>query len=227
MRILVIGNSDGIGLALTKRLLDHGDEVIGVSRRAPNLTSEKLHQHIVDLTMPNAADELRSAIGQSEQIAALIYCAGMGEPFSEVGVALDADTVSVNLTGFAIALAAVLPQMENAKSGRVIALSSIADTWSPGAPSYGATKAGLTTYLLSLRRPLKKLGITASVIRFGFVDTKMAKAPQKPMMMSAEQAVDVILKVLRRGPAITTVPFPMDLLVKLIAFFSYWQARLS
>ena len=227
MRILIIGNSDGIGLALTKRLLKRGDEIVGVSRREPNLTYEGLHQHVIDLISPNAADEIRSVIAQTAPIEALIYCAGMGEPISEAGVSLDADTVSVNFTGFAIALAAVLPQMKKAKSGRVIALSSIGDSWSPGAPSYGATKAGLTAYLLGLRQPLKKLGITVSVIRFGFVDTKMAKAPVRPMMISPDQAVDVIVKVMDRGPALKTVPFSMDLLAKLLAFVSYWQARLS
>ena len=34
MRTLIIGNGDGIGLALTRRLLSDGEFVTGVSRRA-------------------------------------------------------------------------------------------------------------------------------------------------------------------------------------------------
>ncbi len=43
-------------------------------------------------------------------------------------------------------------------------------------------------------------------VRFGFVDTKMAKGKVKPFMMSVEKAVDHLENCIRRRPARYTAP---------------------
>ena len=59
------------------------------------------------------------------------------------------------------------------------------------APGYAASKAGLTSYLLGLRGALRPHGVRVTIVRFGFVDTKMAKSPVKPLLLSVERAADV------------------------------------
>jgi short-subunit dehydrogenase len=83
----------------------------------------------------------------------------------------------------------------------------------------------MTAYLLGLRRPLGKLGVRVSVVRFGFVDTKMAKAKVRPMMISPERAAEVISGVIERGPAIKTYPLAMEGLVSIVTALTSWRLR--
>jgi len=178
MRILIIGNGDGIGLALTKRLLNNGKSVVGVSRRELDPLAERHIQHVLDVLTPKFPESIAAVVAESLPIDTLVYCAGIGELYQTSGVDRDGDTIRVNLAALADTVAAVLPGMRAQGFGRIIGISSIGDRASPDAPSYGASKAGMTAYLLGLRRPLGRFGIRVSAVRFGFVDTKMAKGPR-------------------------------------------------
>lgn len=49
-RAVIVGNSDGIGYALTRRLLDDGWTVAGLSRSASDLRRNRYRREIVDVT---------------------------------------------------------------------------------------------------------------------------------------------------------------------------------
>jgi short-subunit dehydrogenase len=83
----------------------------------------------------------------------------------------------------------------------------------------------MTAYLLGLRRPLSKWGVRVSAVRFGFVDTKMAKAQVRPMMITPDRAAEVICEVIERGPATRTYPRAMEALVRIITALTSWQMR--
>ena len=53
-------------------------------------------------------------------------------------------------------------------------------------------------------------------VRFGFVDTKMAKSRFKPFMISREAAAEVIVRTLRGGPRRVTFPLRMAWLVAVL-----------
>ncbi len=55
-----------------------------------------------------------------------------------------------------------------------------------------------------------------SNVRFGFVDTKMAKSPVRPLMISVERAVDVLMRCIERRPAQLTVPKRMGVLMRVL-----------
>jgi short-subunit dehydrogenase len=215
-RILVIGNSDGIGLALTTRLLAEGHVVTGVSRRDVQL-GEATYEHIVlDVASTEYVEALRALIAQRGAFDACVYCAGVGELFNANDLSLEAQTFRVNLVGVADTVSVVLPAMLARGEGHIVAISSIGDGISAEAPSYAASKAGLTSYLGGLALALKPRGVHVSNVRLGFVDTKMAKSPVKPLMLSVERAVDVVMGCLARKPARTTHPWRMNVLVRLL-----------
>jgi NAD(P)-dependent dehydrogenase (short-subunit alcohol dehydrogenase family) len=225
MRTLIIGNGDGIGLALTKRLLGDGEEVVGVSRRPLEPIGDRHSQHVLDVLDPHFPELIAAIVAQARQIDTLVYCAGIGEPFETSGVDRDGDTVRVNFAALADAVRAVLPSMRARGKGRIIGISSIGDRAMPAAPAYGASKAGMTAYLLGLRQPLGELGIRVSAVRFGFVDTKMAKAKLRPMMISPDRAAAVILDVIKHGPAMRTYPLAMEGLVSIVTALTSWRMR--
>jgi len=226
MRTLIIGNGDGIGLALTKRLLGDGYTVVGVSRRALGRLGERHTQHTLDVLTPKFSASIATVVAESSPIDAMVYCAGIGELYETSGVDHDGDTIRVNFAALADTVAAVLPGMRAQGFGRIIGISSIGDRASPDAPSYGASKAGMTAYLLGLRRPLGRLGVRVSAVRFGFVDTKMAKSKIRPMMITTDRATEVMLDVIKRGPAIKTHPLTMEVLASILSALTSWRMRI-
>ncbi|HEU0127158.1 MAG TPA: SDR family NAD(P)-dependent oxidoreductase, partial [Pseudonocardiaceae bacterium] len=76
--------------------------------------------------------------------------------------------------------------------------------------SYGATKAGLDAFYTGLTEALRPSGINVSVIRPGFVRTKMTagmKAAQ--LSVTPEQAADVIMDAVAHGREQAWAPAPM------------------
>jgi short-subunit dehydrogenase len=115
--------------------------------------------------------------------------------------------LEVNLIGAARTVEAVVPGMIAAGGGHFVGLSSLADvTVSSEAFGYAASKAGLSTYLLGLRMAMRPHGVAVTTVRFGFVDTKMAKAAFRPMMIPVAEAVDVLVRCIRRRPAVVSYP---------------------
>ena len=74
------------------------------------------------------------------------------------------------------------------------------------APSYSASKAGFSNYLLSMALRLRGTGIGVTNIRFGFVDTKMAQSPSKPLMITPTAAARHVVKCLDKRPMQLSVP---------------------
>jgi hypothetical protein len=62
--------------------------------------------------------------------------------------------------------------------------------------------------------------VHVSNVRFGFVDTKMAKSKVRPMMISVERAVDLLMTCIETKPAQLTHPRLMDVLVRALRWLS-------
>ena len=212
----MIGNSDGIGLATTKRLLAKGWSVIGVSRSASPVSGAGYQHHVADVSDGTYA-ALIHELAANQQIDLCIYFAGIGGPIDVLNMATEVQVIDVNLTGMVRTAAGVVPHMVRRGQGQFIGLSSLADELtSPEAISYCASKAGFSSYLRSLALALKPKGVFVTNIRFGFVDTKMAKSDIKPFMMSVEKAVDHVERCIAKKPARYSAPWIMIPLVKVV-----------
>jgi short-subunit dehydrogenase len=210
-RALVVGNSDGIGLALTRRLVAEGWSVTGVSR-SPR---EGVVQHVVDVTDEAFPAVLGAALAGSGPVDLCVYAAGVGDLFDPADLAAQTRALEVNLIGAARTVEAVVPGMLAAGRGHLIGLSSLADVViSADAPGYAASKAGLTSYLLGLSAALRPRGVAVTAVRFGFVDTKMAKGPARPMMIGVDRAVDVLMHAVRTRRPVVSYPRRMSVAVR-------------
>jgi NAD(P)-dependent dehydrogenase (short-subunit alcohol dehydrogenase family) len=195
---MIVGNSDGIGLALTRRLLAAGWAVTGLSRSPAPVGSH----HVVDVTSP----AFPAVLAEVGDVDLCVYAAGVGELLGD-DLAAQTRAIEVNLLGAARTFEAVVPRMLAAGGGHLIGLSSLADAMiSADAPGYAASKAGLTSYLLSLDAALRPRGVPVTAVRFGFVDTKMAKSPVTPFKISPDRAADVLLRCIRTRPAVVSYP---------------------
>ena len=219
-RVLIIGNSDGIGLALTERLLARGLRVIGLSRSPAPVDHEHYQHHVVDVCSPEYA-EVMAGICRETPPNTCVYCAGIGQELDVAHLQSERQTFQVNLMGAVIAIEHVLPSMLDAGAGHIIGLSSQADVLrDPGAPSYAASKAGMSSYLEGLARAVRKGGVHVTNVRFGFVDTKMAKAETRPFMITADKAARLIEKCMHRRPVRFTHPWRMAALLWVVRKFT-------
>jgi acetamidase/formamidase len=62
-------------------------------------------------------------------------------------------------------------------------------------------------------------------VRFGFVDTKMAKGDRKVFMMSVERAAEHLLRCIERKPARYTAPWFLTPLVRFRDFMLRLKMR--
>lgn len=111
----------------------------------------------------------------------------------------EADTIAVNVTGFAALATLALDHFVQRGRGHLVGISSIAAIRGHGeAPAYGASKAFVSSYLRALRHKCAKQRLPVSVteIQPGFVATAMAKGDGlfwvAPVDVAAHQIVTAI-----------------------------------
>jgi len=213
-KALLVGNSDGIGLAATQRLLNKGWEVIGISRSESPITNSSYRHYIADVSdksFPGLIDERM----REGPLDLCVYFVGIGELLNLRDMSEEPHIIDVNLTGMVRTAAGVIPSMADRGQGHFIGVSSLGDELlSAEAPSYHASKAGFSNYLRGLALALKPKNVYVTTLRFGFVDTKMAKSDVKPFMISVEKAVDHLDICIRKKPVRHTAPIIMIPLIK-------------
>ena len=215
MYALIIGNSDGIGLSVSEALLSQGWRVVGVSKSPSSIQNLSYTHHVMDVRRKEYIRMLQGILKTSGPPDLCVYCAGIGEILDISRMMPEISIFEVNLLGVVKTAAIVVPEMAGNGHGHFVGLSSVADDMlSPEAPSYHASKAGMSNYLEGLGLALRGKGIYVTNIRFGFVNTKMAKGDVKPFMMSVERATQHVMRCIRKRPVRYSAPRLVIPLVK-------------
>ena len=224
---LVTGASSGIGWALAKALAAEGCRVGLVARREEPLKQLAAEiggaafaavADVRDLhSITTAATAIRAALGP---IDLAIANAGVGKPtlLDPVNVADVEDMFRVNVMGMVHTFAAVVPDMLARKSGRLVAVSSIAGYRGlPGESAYCASKAAVNSYMDGLRIHLRGTGVFATTICPGFVHTPMTAMNtfHMPGVMSADEAARRIVRAVMRGKKVFDFPWRLSFMTKL------------
>ena len=203
-RGLIIGASSGMGAALARRLAREGYALGLVARRKKSLEalckeinqSQGQRRAIAYIHDVHEIDEipglLRRITAELGGLDLVIYAAGVNFPpgLHAYNFEGDRQMLEVNLVGALAWLDPIAAMFEGAHRGQIVGLSSVAgDRGRVGNPGYNASKAGLTSYLESLRNRLTRHGVNVLTVKAGFVQTDMLKAAQKVMFpITAEQA---------------------------------------
>lgn len=181
-RVVITGASRGIGAACARELSSRGADVALVSRDrsalqsvADELTGQK--QVLAgDLLDDSFREELVATILEIGPIDVLVNNAGIeisgslvDQSASEISAVL-----RLNLEVPALLCRAVLPHMIGRGSGHIVNVSSLAMAVNaPGFATYGASKAGLSSFTESLRLELPGTGVHLTSVEIGETDTDM------------------------------------------------------
>ncbi|QSB06795.1 SDR family NAD(P)-dependent oxidoreductase [Natronoglycomyces albus] len=179
--VLITGGTSGIGAAVAQRFINEGDNVIITGRNHTTVTAAAEHIGATaiacDATDPTQVAALPEHIGDPVDV---IFNSAGGlidadhsdtPPLTKIANAW-ADSFALNVTSAVLTVEALKDRL--ADNGRVISVGSIAaDT---GAGNYGAAKAALANWNISLSQTLAPRGITCNVIAAGYVvDTAFFK----------------------------------------------------
>jgi NAD(P)-dependent dehydrogenase (short-subunit alcohol dehydrogenase family) len=203
-RVLVTGSSSGIGAALAEAFA-RGGAVVGLCARRHDRLAEVLERcraftpdsamWVTDLADPDAVDRLADDVmGAFGGVDILVNNAGI--PKRRHVTQLDAPTVeavmNINYLSPVRLTLALLPQMLERGSGRIVNVSSVAAPLSsPGESSYAASKAALAAFSESMAIDLWDTGVKVTVVYPGVIDTELFTLPDNDPSIAGVEALPV------------------------------------
>jgi NAD(P)-dependent dehydrogenase (short-subunit alcohol dehydrogenase family) len=178
----ITGASKGLGLTLTKRLLDEGFRVAATSRSAKALinavgekTDDFLPLEMDLLNEQNVSEAIRKTINVFGEIKVVVNNAGYGQ-FGTLEELSDDEArrnFDVNVFGVLNVIRSTMPHFRAQGSGHFFNISSIGGYTAnfPGAGIYCATKFAVAALTESLAAEAKAFGITATIVYPGYFRT--------------------------------------------------------
>jgi NADP-dependent 3-hydroxy acid dehydrogenase YdfG len=218
---VVTGASTGIGLGLSRKLLESGAEVYMSSRTPAHIAEaaeslrrygDKVHAQVLDVRDEKAVAEYMDYVAARGRVDYLFCNAGVGfgQPY-EVTKREDWNTIfDVNVFGLVNCVHSMLPHLMRQGSGHIVIVSSVAGISPlPYQTVYVASKHAVYGFARCLRYELEDKNIKVSVICPGAVATNIFyrsldyslhfELPQPPNAISIDQAGDEILAGIRNG----------------------------
>lgn len=173
----ITGASKGMGLEITKAVLNKGDKVIATSRNTDTLL-EKIEEHTgnllpIKLDITNEKDvenAISKGIDQFGQIDVVVNNAGynlLGN-IEEISDAEFRKTMDVNFFAMTHIIRNVLPHLRKQQSGHIINTASMMGYMSyPGNGSYSASKYAAIGLSEALAQEVAPFGIKVTVLAPG------------------------------------------------------------
>ncbi len=173
--VLITGGNKGIGLVLTERFIENGDNVIIAARDFSNF---KYNDHpqvqTVAYDFKNVAG-IKDLVEGLPGIDVLINNAGVmfATPYNEYTPESVQDVLKINIEAPVALITEVSKSMIALKNGRIVNNASIAgqighpDVW------YGITKAGMINMTKSFAKILGPHGIVVNAVAPGPIETEM------------------------------------------------------
>ena len=174
--IIVTGASRGLGQAITERLIERGEEVIGLARNTSGLNINAIKCDVSDYaSVKNASKEVKR---MKKPVKAFINAAGVAS--MNMAVTTDESTVQkliqTNLVGTIYCCQLFAPIMLRQKQGSFINFSTIAVALAlKGESVYAASKAGVESFSRTFAREMADFNVRVNCIAPGPIRTDLLR----------------------------------------------------
>ena len=174
--IIVTGASRGLGQAITERIIEGGEEVIGLARNTSGLNINAIECDVSDYaSVKNASKEVKR---MKKPVKAFINAAGVAS--MNIAVTTDESTVQkliqTNLVGTIYCCQLFAPIMLRQRQGSFINFSTIAVALSlKGESVYAASKAGVESFSRTFAREMADFNVRVNCIAPGPIRTDLLR----------------------------------------------------
>ncbi|MBO9433837.1 SDR family NAD(P)-dependent oxidoreductase [Ruegeria sp. R13_0] len=221
----IVGASEGLGRALAQGLSERGAHLVLSARNADRLAE-------ICATLPNARavpfdvtdlEAVRRALAEVGEVDGLVYNAGAYEPMRTGDWDTEAvlSMTDVNYTGALRVLGETVPGFVGAGRGDITLIGSLSGYRGlPAAVGYAASKAALVSLAETMRFDLAGTGVTVRIVNPGFIKTRLTEKNnfKMPMLMSAEDAAERVIKAMSRRRFRTDFPAPFSWVIRLLDY---------
>jgi uncharacterized oxidoreductase len=207
--VAVTGGTSGIGREFAERFAAEGAQVIACARdetalRELQTRCPEIAVFRCDVAVPSDVLALEQFIRDRHgRVDVLMNNAGIMEQVDLLDGSVSderiAQEIAVNLTGPILLTRTLLPLLRAGRNPMIVMITSgYALLPATRAPTYSASKAGLHSFTMALRRQLRGVGIRVVEVMPPLVDTPATRAVRQPKM-SPKVLVDRVLRDIARG----------------------------
>ena len=174
--VIVTGVSRGLGQAIAQRLVERGEEVLGLARNTSGVKIKAIECDVSDYaSVKNASKEVKR---MKKPVKAFINAAGVAS--MNIAVTTDESTVQkviqTNLVGTIYCCQLFAPIMLRQKRGSFINFSTIAVALAlKGESVYAASKAGVESFSRTFAREMADFNVRVNCIAPGPIRTDLLR----------------------------------------------------
>ena len=182
--VLITGGSRGLGLALAEEFAAKGARIMICAREQEELSRARVHlqqrgAEVLDIvcdvsdreSVRQMVEQARQRLGRIDVLVNNAGIIGVG-PFEEQTPADYEEALNTNFWGVVNTTLAVLPEMRQKKSGRIVNITSIGGKVSvPHLLPYSCAKFAAVAFSEGLRAEIKREGISVTTIVPGLMRT--------------------------------------------------------
>jgi decaprenylphospho-beta-D-erythro-pentofuranosid-2-ulose 2-reductase len=228
--VLLMGGTSEIGLAVVEAFASERPmRVVLAARPSGRLDAAKARLEGLGcavgtlefdaLALDTHADVVRSAFAGGDLDVAIVAFGVLGDAetaWTDIGAAVE--LAQVNYTA-AVSVGVALSEHLRAQGhGALVALSSVAgERVRRSNFVYGSTKAGMDAFYTGLTEALRPDGVGVTVVRPGFVRTRMtAGLPPAPLSTTPEEVAAVVVDAVRTRRELVWVPGTLRIVMSVL-----------
>lgn len=218
--LLLLGGTSEIGLAVAMRYAKRRPlRVVLAARPSPRLEAAAEQLRAAGATVSTVEFEARDTASHPAVLDKAFSDGDIDVTVVAFGLLGDAEQAwqdheravelaEVNYTAAVSVGVALAQRLRRQGHGRVVALSSVAgERVRRSNFVYGSTKAGMDGFYLGLGEALRGEGITVTVVRPGFVHSKMTEGMKPaPLAATPEQVADVVVAAVQKRRELVWAP---------------------